>query len=79
MIQQSYIWEQFSDNINCVPFYKNTSAYCIGFLKIKGYISINLLKLLLLLLLCYFFIAKLQMFMFGLTCFKAILFFPFNF
>jgi len=36
MIQQSYIWEQFSDYIYCVPFCSNFVSIHVGFLKMTG-------------------------------------------
>jgi len=60
MIQQSYIWEQFSDYIYCVPFCSNFVSIHVGFLKMTG--NIYALKKMM---------SKVQMFMFGLTCFKA--------
>jgi len=61
MVKQSYIWEQF--NIHCVPFCNNcVPIHNVG-LKSQGRPTYMHLY--------FFYTAKVQMFKFGLTCFKA--------
>jgi len=41
MIQQSYIWQQFNENIHCIPFCNN----CVLIhTEMAGYISMHLKK-----------------------------------
>jgi len=70
MIQQSYIWEQFSEYIHCKPFCKN----CVSILYrlfLKDRVHTVYRHLYNSLIFFKKIIAKVQMFKFWLTCFKA--------